>query len=195
MASPAGREPDRGTEYELKSKNRLEAVAVPSTLRQHTPSAHCTSPRRSSALRRQGKIAAKMDAHVGYAGGTKKDPTYYSLGDHTESVQVDFDPSRISYRNLLEVFWATPNSCERPGNRQYMSAVFYHNEEQKQLALETRDREAARRQRQPATQILPATTFYLAEHYHQKYLLQQRSDLMREFRVMYPGPEDFVAST
>src|SRR5271168_2430388 len=63
MASPAGREPDRGTEYELKSKNRLEAVAVPSTLRQHTPSAHCTSPRRSSALRRQGKIAAKMDAH------------------------------------------------------------------------------------------------------------------------------------
>src|SRR5271163_4798377 len=64
MASPAGREPDRGTEYELKSKNRLEAVAVPSTLRQHTPSAHCTSPRRSSALRRQGKIAAKMDAHA-----------------------------------------------------------------------------------------------------------------------------------
>src|SRR5271155_4029770 len=66
MASPAGREPDRGTEYELKSKNRLEAVAVPSTLRQHTPSAHCTSPRRSSALRRQGKIAAKMDAHEYY---------------------------------------------------------------------------------------------------------------------------------
>src|SRR5271163_4208913 len=89
MASPAGREPDRGTEYELKSKNRLEAVAVPSTLRQHTPSAHCTSPRRSSALRRQGKIAAKMDAHkliAALKGGSKGIPrfkTENTLGDYS----------------------------------------------------------------------------------------------------------------
>jgi peptide-methionine (S)-S-oxide reductase len=142
-----------------------------------------------------GSILGVVRTRVGYSGGKKEDPTYYSLGDHTETVQVDFDPSRISYRELLEVFWATPNSCERSGKRQYMSAVFYHNEEQKQQALETKDREAARRQQKIGTAILPATTFYLAEDYHQKYLLQQRSDLMREFRAMYPEPKYFVAST
>ena len=76
-----------------------------------------------------------------------------------------------------------------------MSAVFYHNEEQKRLALATRDREAARRGSPVTTQILPATEFWLAEDYHQKYMLRRRSNLMREFQAMYPDEKDFVSST
>jgi peptide-methionine (S)-S-oxide reductase len=132
---------------------------------------------------------------VGYTGGRKKNPTYYNLGDHTETVQVDYDPGQTSYEQLLAVFWATHNPCAQDGNRQYMSAVFYHNDAQKKLALETRDREAATRGTRIATEVLPATAFYGAEDYHQKYLLRGKASLMREFQAMYPDPKDFRNST
>ena len=76
-----------------------------------------------------------------------------------------------------------------------MSAVFYHNDAQKDLALETRNREEARRGRRIITELLPATTFYVAEDYHQKYFLRAEASLMREFRAMYPDPKDFMNST
>jgi peptide-methionine (S)-S-oxide reductase len=76
-----------------------------------------------------------------------------------------------------------------------MSAVFYHNDEQKHLALKTRDAAAARAGLPLTTQILPLGTFYLAEDYHQKYRLRGRRDLMREFQAMYPNDADFVNST
>ena len=69
-----------------------------------------------------------LRTRVGYAGGQKKNPSYYNLGDHTETVQVDYDPSQTSYARLLAVFWATPNRCALDGDRQYMSAIFYHND-------------------------------------------------------------------
>jgi peptide-methionine (S)-S-oxide reductase len=132
---------------------------------------------------------------VGYCGGQKQDPTYYSIGDHTETLQIDYDPRRTSYAQLLDVFWKTHNPCARPGSRQYMTAVFYANEEQKKLALETRQRESARLQTPIATQVVPITEFYLAEDYHQKYMLRRSSKLMRDFRAMYPSDADFVRST
>ena len=132
---------------------------------------------------------------VGYAGGKKKDPTYYAMGDHTESIQIDFDPRQITYGDLLDVFWKTHNPCAQSGSRQYMSAIFYHDGEQKKSALATRDREAARRGAMIATAILPATEFYQAEDYHQKYMLRHERRLMREFRSMYPNESDFVRST
>jgi methionine-S-sulfoxide reductase len=132
---------------------------------------------------------------VGYAGGQQRNPTYHDLGDHTESLQIDFDSTQVSYGELLDLFWKTHNPCARPGSRQYMSAVFYHSEEQKQLIVSTRDREAGRRGSPVTTQILPATEFWLAEDYHQKYMLRRRSNLMREFQAMYPEEKDFVAST
>jgi peptide-methionine (S)-S-oxide reductase len=76
-----------------------------------------------------------------------------------------------------------------------MSAVFFHNDEQKQLALETKQHEAASRNGDIFTQILPATTFYLAEDYHQKYWLRQERDLLKEFNKIYPNPQDFIDST
>ena len=95
---------------------------------------------------------------------------------------------------LLDVFWATHNPCAT-GDRQYMSAVFYHDDRQKKLALETRDREAASSHRPVSTAVLLLSRFYLAEDYHQKYLLRQERDLMREFTAMYPDARDFMNST
>ncbi len=136
-----------------------------------------------------------MRTRVGYAGGQKQNPTYYNLGDHTETVEIDYDPSLISYERLLAVFWATHNPCAGHGRRQYMSAVFYHDDAQKSLALESRDRQEARRGSRITTEVLPATAFYVAEDYHQKHLLRAEASLMREFRAMYPNPKDFMNST
>jgi len=132
---------------------------------------------------------------VGYAGGTKKGPSYYSLGDHTETIQIDYDPNQITYHELLDVFWKTHNPTSRALSRQYMSIIFYHDEEQKRLALEARNREAANRKARIYTEIVPYTEFYLAEDYHQKYRLQHEPDLMGEFRWMFPHVADFVNST
>ena len=132
---------------------------------------------------------------VGYSGGKKKNPTYHSLGDHSESIRVDYDPSEISYEKLLEIFWSSHHPTQRPWSTQYKAAVFYHNEEQKKLAMETRDREAARRNSEITTEILPAADFYRAEAYHQKHRLRQDRELMKEFNAIYPSDDDFVNST
>ena len=76
-----------------------------------------------------------------------------------------------------------------------MSAIFYHDETQRELAFETRALEEKRRNRKIQTEILPFSSFYLAEDYHQKYHLRGRRDLMREFKAMYPREADFVNST
>jgi methionine-S-sulfoxide reductase len=133
---------------------------------------------------------------VGYSGGTKKNPTYHSLGDHTETVQVDFDPAKVSYARLLEIFWASHQPTENPWSRQYMKAVFYHNDAQKRQAEESRNKVAAKLGSRVATQVLPATDFYLAEDYHQKYALRLRApDIAREFLAFYPDLKDLVNST
>lgn len=132
---------------------------------------------------------------VGYAGGTTKSPTYHNLGDHTETIQIDYDPTQISYKELLDVFWESHNPTSRPWSRQYMSIVFYHDEEQRRLATETSGREAAERGSAIFTEIVPASEFYLAEAYHQKYRLQQAPELMQVFRTMYPHNDEFVDST
>ena len=131
---------------------------------------------------------------MGCTGGTKKGPAYQDLGDHSEAIQIDYDPTRISYEQLLVIFWSTHNSCSRPGSRQYRSAIFYHNEEQKRLSLQTKAREETRRGK-IHTEIEPAAGFYLAEDYHQKFQLRQTEDLMKEFSVIYPRDKNFVAST
>jgi methionine-S-sulfoxide reductase len=132
---------------------------------------------------------------VGYAGGSTTNPTYHSLGDHTETVQIDFDPTKISYEQLLGVFWKSHNPGSRSWSSQYKAVVFFHNEEQKRLALESRDRLAAETKGKIYTEVLPFSGFSLAEAYHQKYQLQQDTGLMREFRAMYLDARDFVNST
>jgi peptide-methionine (S)-S-oxide reductase len=118
---------------------------------------------------------------VGYTGGSQPDPTYHRLGDHTESFQIDYDPTRLSYEALLGWFWKDADPTERPRNRQYMAAVFYADETQKALALETARRALGERPEPILLPILPLGTFYRAEDYHQKYYLRRYTDLMSEF--------------
>ena len=132
---------------------------------------------------------------VGYAGGTKADPTYRRMGDHTETLQVDFDPQQISYLELLNIFWDSHNPLKQSWSRQYRNAVLYHNDMQNRDALESRQREAERRKREIRTDVLPLAQFYLAEDYHQKYYLRQNRDMMREFMALYPSSHDFINST
>jgi peptide-methionine (S)-S-oxide reductase len=135
-----------------------------------------------------------LRTRVGYAGGTLKDPTYHNLGDHTESMQIDFDPAKITYAQLLKVFCETHNPCRRAWSRQYMSIVFWHNEEQKKQ-VEEKLAAIAKENGKVYTEVLPYKEFYLAEDYHQKYLLQQNDMLTKEFKAMYPKHIDFVNST
>jgi peptide-methionine (S)-S-oxide reductase len=132
---------------------------------------------------------------VGYCGGTKKNPTYHNLGDHSETLQVDFDPAKISYSELLRTFWDSHTATTRGWSRQYMAFVFYHSKEQKRLAEETRNLEAERLRGNILTAIVPFSPFYLAEDYHQKYYLRQEPPLVREFQDFYPSPFEFVNST
>lgn len=132
---------------------------------------------------------------VGYTGGTSKNPTYTKIGDHTESLQLEYAPRVITYEQLLEIFWKSHNPCEKPYSRQYMTAVFYHNETQKQLALKTRDQAAERLKRKIETPILPLGEFTLAEDYHQKYYVKQVRGLYQELRAIYPSEKDFMNST
>ena len=125
-----------------------------------------------------------VGAQVGYTGGHADEPTYRQVcGGHTghaEAVEVEFDPSRVSYDDLLEVFWNAhdPTQVNRQGpdvGSQYRSAVFTHSPEQAAAARAAKERlEASGRLSRPvATEIVPAGTFWRAEDYHQQYLAKR----------------------
>ena len=101
----------------------------------------------------------------------------------------------ISYEKLLAVFWDSHSPCTESGSRQYTTAVFYHNDAQKKLALKTQADVRAKHKEAITTKVLPATPFTVAEDYHQKYVLQDVRDLMKEFKAMYPNARDFMNST
>lgn len=118
---------------------------------------------------------------VGYEGGRTTDPTYRDVCSHTtghaEAVQVEYDPTRVTYDRLLEVFWDEhdPTQLNRQGpdvGDQYRSVIFFHTPEQRAAAEASKTAQAASgRHRKPiVTQIVPAETFYRAEDYHQQYL-------------------------
>jgi peptide-methionine (S)-S-oxide reductase len=132
---------------------------------------------------------------VGYAGGKKENPDYHNLGDHTEAVQVDYDPRRISYKQLLEIFWNSHTPTSRSWSTQYKNAVFYHNDSQQKAAEDSKTELARKTGGTIRTQVVPLRSFNLAENYHQKYLLKQRSDLAAEMTRIYPGDRDFIDST
>jgi peptide-methionine (S)-S-oxide reductase len=95
----------------------------------------------------------------------------------------------------LDIFWKAHDPTSKSWSRQYRAALFFRSEEQKWTALVSREREAARLKAKIQTDVLPATEFYLAEDYHQKYYLQQDRLLMKEFRAMNPSAGDLVNST
>ena len=116
---------------------------------------------------------------VGYEGGTLENPTYEDVcghgTGHAEVVQVTYDPERVSYEQLLDVFWGKhdPTQLNRQGwdiGDQYRSVVFVHDEEQREAAERSKESEQSRYRKPIVTLIEPAPTFYEAEDYHQQYL-------------------------
>jgi len=127
------------------------------------------------------KLEGVIATGVGYAGGTKYNPSYEDVctdeTGHAEVVEVEFDPSQISYNQLLDVFWSNhnPTTLNRQGpdvGTQYRSVIFYHSPEQKATAESSKaELEKSGRVNRPiVTQIKPAPTFWRAEEYHQRYL-------------------------
>jgi len=132
---------------------------------------------------------------VGYAGGTTSSPTYYNLGDHSEAVQIDFDPSRISYNELLDIFWDSHDATRGSWSHQYRAAVFYHNVEQRKLAEESVARLASNTGNRISTAIEPYSAFTLAEDYHQKHNLRLYPEIIMELKAFYPYMKDYIGST
>jgi peptide-methionine (S)-S-oxide reductase len=132
---------------------------------------------------------------VGYAGGTSTNPTYYNLDGHSETVQIYYDPTQISYEELLDVFWDSHDATVPAYSQQYKSIIFYHDEAQRELAVQSKQREEARLGKEIYTEIIPFSEFYPAEAYHQKFYLRQVPELMADFSAIYPDNNEFVNST
>ena len=125
-----------------------------------------------------------ISTSVGYMGGRMKNPTYKDVctdkTGHAEVVQIEYNPSKISYDKLLDIFWSihNPTTLNRQGldfGTQYKSVIFYHNEKQKKKALQSKERlENSGKYKKPiVTEITKASEFYRAEDYHQKYLMKR----------------------
>ncbi len=126
------------------------------------------------------KLEGVMSTTSGYIGGQDKNPTYHEVSSgttgHTEAVQVAYDPSKVSYEKLLEVFWRnidpfTANAQFCDHGSQYRSGIFYHNDEQKRLAEASKQalEKSGRFTKPIVTEIVSASEFYPAEDYHQDY--------------------------
>jgi len=125
------------------------------------------------------QIRGVLQTAVGYTGGHVADPGYERVcrgrTGHAEAVEVWFDPAQVSYAELLQAFWRihNPTTRNRQGfdfGSQYRSAIFCHDADQMEAAIASRDAEQQSLRRQIVTQITPASAFYRAEEYHQRYL-------------------------
>jgi len=126
------------------------------------------------------ELEGVLSTTSGYTGGHKKNPTYEEVSSgntgHTEAVQVRYDPKKIGYEKMLEVFWRNIDPVEANGQfcdfgTQYRSGIFYHNEGQQALAKRSKEalEKSGRFDRPIVTEITPASAFYPAEDYHQDY--------------------------
>lgn len=123
---------------------------------------------------------------VGYTGGSSEHPTYKSIGDHTEAFLIEYDPESTNYANLLSVFWGSHDPTV-PNKPQYKSAIYYQDEKEKQLAEDTLKQVQKNYQRKIVTEVLPASTFYDAEDYHQKYVLRSHRSIFHNLGL--DGPD------
>ena len=130
------------------------------------------------------KINGITKTEVGYSGGKTENPTYESVcykdTDHAEVLQVEFDENIISYKKLLIEFWEChdPTTLDRQGydiGRQYRSVIYYYTDEQKNIALKSKEEFQQNFQNSIVTEILKADVFYKAEEYHQQYIQKSKS--------------------
>jgi peptide-methionine (S)-S-oxide reductase len=174
----------------LADESRLSTNANPGVAQRTQPS-HCAHVNTEKATFGAGcfwgveetfrNLKGVLSTAVGYAGGTKDNPTYEDVctdaTGHAEVVEVEFDPSQITYGELLDVFWSNhnPTTLNRQGpdvGRQYRSVIFYHSPEQEAAAQASKSKieKSGRFNRPVVTQIESAPKFWCAEEYHQRYL-------------------------
>ena len=142
---------------------------------------------------RFGAMAGVVRTQVGYAGGTTPAPTYHDIGDHTEVVQVEYDPDAITYTDLLEIAWSAHDPRSSPRKRQYRNVILVATDAQRAAAERSRREVESGLGGSVATAIEDLDAFHLAEAYHQKYHLRSTPALGDELVDRYG--DDLVEST
>ena len=139
------------------------------------------------------KIPGVVETTVGYMGGKIKNPTYKQVctdtTGHAEAIEIKYDPEKISYEKLLEIFWSIhdPTQYNRQGvdvGSQYRSVIFYHNDEQRRIAEESKIQQQSKFDKKIVTEIVQAPAFYPAEDYHQKYL-EKKDKAGNQIKIIY----------
>lgn len=145
---------------------------------------------------RFGSLPGVLRTRVGFAGGSKPNPTYRQMGDHTETVEVDFDPDILMYEDILRHFWRNhyPNRDNYKG-RQYISLLRYHNEQQKEKIEDIKKEMEQELGEAIETEIAPYAGFTLAEERHQKYYLKRYPKALEQLKPLYPDSSLLIDST
>jgi len=147
------------------------------------------------------KVEGVVEAISGYAGGHQENPTYKEVSaggtGHTEAVEIRYDPDKITYKELLDVFWRHMDPTDAGGQfvdrgSQYRPAIFYHNEEQKRIAEESKAEldKSGRFSKPIVTEIVPLSKFYTAEDYHQDYY--EKNPLRYKLYRFGSGRDQFI---
>lgn len=145
---------------------------------------------------RFGSLPGVIRTRVGYSGGTTPSPTYRQMGDHTETVEIDFDPAILRYEDVLRHFWRNhyPNRDQYKG-RQYLSLLRCHGDEQLEVVERVKKEMEAELGERIETDIASFTDFTLAEERHQKYYLKRYPKALEQLKMLYPEPDLLLHST
>jgi len=141
-----------------------------------------------------GQVRGVIRTRVGYAGGTLDHPTYRQLGDHTETVEIDFDTRYVSLENMLNVFWSNHNpfNINEYKGRQYQSLVLYRGQIQQNVIQNVMNMRVEQGKGKPDTEIAPFNRFYLAEDRHQKYYLKRYPDAIDKLSILFPSAQELT---
>jgi peptide-methionine (S)-S-oxide reductase len=131
---------------------------------------------------------------VGYAGGDKVGPTYHDLGEHAEVLQVEFDPSQLSFQDLLTMFWAGHDPTRDGRRSQYRSILICEDAKQLSLATESKSEVERKLGRKVQTEVIGGKPFYPAEDYHQKWKLRRRAALYEDLAKSFDREELLLRS-
>ena len=145
---------------------------------------------------RFGSMPGVLRTRVGFSGGTAPSPSYRKMGDHTETVEVDFNPNLISYEEILLHFWRNhyPNRDNYKG-RQYISLIRFHGLAQEQAVQKVKRQMELEIGEEIETDIAPFTGFTAAEERHQKYYLKRYPKALEQLTPLYPDPQLLADST
>lgn len=143
-----------------------------------------------------GSLPGVVRTRTGYAGGTSETPTYREMGDHTETIQVEFDPGRISFEEIVSEFWRShyPNRDAYKG-RQYISLIFWETDEQKRIIESVKRDKEVELDEPVETEIRPFAGFTEAEERHQKYYLKRYPKALGQLAELYPDTALLTQST